>query len=904
MEKALAKNSIPPRASLGRARPRWRSARSLRFLGAVLAAAAGAFAEEPALALEKAPLAEELPSPFLEVEKRVFWKEQSARRALSLGLGGIAAELAAEALAALPEGEGRASRERLTLLRIDGLLAEGEVEAAMRAIAEVSGRLSQATPRLALRAAMAAYAKGDVETVRERLSLLEEAVFGDREERAWARFLRGWLSLSQGRQGEAANAFARMRELSAELVPAARAGLDLSVFEARLRFGDGQGQADIAALRAAYEEALGEEVSYRYAQQLAARLAEAGRADEAIALVEEQLTRLPAVFERLREEFLLLQTLAAGIEREEGRRAAGELVVEGKSPELMRVALQLAARTAMEPGAPQASFLEESLDAALATPDHPLAEEALYYRGVFRLYRERYEEAIADAEALRSRFSASPYGQGALALLASAAWERERYRTAASHLSRLREDHLAGRRSALAAALMGDCYFRAGKQAGTREDFLNAAEAYSAALAAMPAGEMAGRAFYQLVVAYLEAGDFERALTALDNPETVKLAPPQLRWRAEWMASKRLRQGGELERAYRRTRQVLATAQLSEGLRLRFLWLATKLSLEAGRAEETDDWAARLNAFLDATAAEAFAEELLTEVRSSALLALAEARFSLGESEQALALLEELRDTYAGSQSALFSYIAQARHYAELNRTVEAQQLLVYLADNFPESRLAPMALYEAALNAEKRGQDAFLSQANQLLERIAADYPDSEMVYYARLKQADLLRKLNKFGAAEQIYAYLENAYRGRPDRYLAQISLADTLMAQASENPAAFEAALSRLELLFDLPEVPLDLRMEAGYKIGLAWRNQGERRRAKQAFWTLYDRVALEGGQVEALGPQGRYWLARALFGLAELSVLDKDIDAASNLYQRVVTLQLWGKELAQARLERLR
>ena len=49
----------------------------------------------------------------------------------------------------------------------------------------------------------------------------------------------------------------------------------------------------------------------------------------------------------------------------------------------------------------------------------------------------------------------------------------------------------------------------------------------------------------------------------------------------------------------------------------------------------------------------------------------------------------------------------------------------------------------EAALQAERRGQDANFAEANRLIEDLVKKYPSSDLVFYARLKQGDLLRKL-----------------------------------------------------------------------------------------------------------------------------------------------------------------
>ena len=235
---------------------------------------------------------------------------------------------------------------------------------------------------------------------------------------------------------------------------------------------------------------------------------------------------------------------------------------------------------------------------------------------------------------------------------------------------------------------------------------------------------------------------------------------------------------------------------------------------------------------------------------------------------------------------------------------MEAGQLLTYLFDNFKDSKYAPLALYDTALNAEKRGLAENLKQAMELLDRIAKDYPDSDLVYYARLKQGDLLRKLNLYGTAEIVYEQLEDAFRDRPDHYWAQISLADTLIAQASEDPSKFEAGISRLERLMDLPNVPIELRVEAGYKRGNAWENKGDRLKAKSGYWDLYDLFVVEEMRVQELGKKGQYWLSRAMFKLAEIFEDEAQLDTAIEFYEKIEALGLLGRATARNRVDQLK
>jgi TolA-binding protein len=364
----------------------------------------------------------------------------------------------------------------------------------------------------------------------------------------------------------------------------------------------------------------------------------------------------------------------------------------------------------------------------------------------------------------------------------------------------------------------------------------------------------------------------------------------------------RLRQ--ESFEAYERINSFVSLERLSLSLQMKMLWLGSKLSYESGLYGETRTWVDRLTAVLADVLEDVEDPEFVNQVESDALLTLAESLLKSDQIEEGLAILARVRNEFGGSESAERSYLVEARHLADQDLVVESSQLLNVLVTENPQSKFAPLALYEIALNAEKRGQGEYLNQALELLDRIARDYPESDLVYYARLKQGNLARRLNKFETAEVVYESLENTYRDRPDRYWAQISLADTLIARASEDPSKFEAGISRLELLMDLPNVPIELRVEAGYKIGTAWETQGEKLKAKAAYWDLYDLFVLKEEGIQSLGKKGRYWLSRSMFELAEIFENESNLDTAVEFYEKIELLGLVGSELARARIEQLR
>ena len=836
----------------------------------------------------------------LSLSKRhdAFWLEKSAKRALEAGLYDLAHSLAIESLELLATDPAVKQSE---LIAIDALLAQERWIETMELLDAMEERVDAPESAIALRKAMVSFAEDDQQTV-EALLLgidLDRLSEGDV---AWFWFLRGWAYEMVGSDASE-EAYANAKRLGLERSPLLGAQIGFLIFRNQLK-ANAMGAESIPQLQNALLENERLEVRFALAQQLVVTLYDNGEVEQAISEIEKQLAALPVEMGQERAQFMLLQSMAAGIDRPEGRQAFQDLVLENKYPELMTIALQQAfARTRLDGSGKD--LLIETLDRILSSetdePLHALHDQALYYRAVFRFLDREFVAAEDDASSLLRRFPTSSYRRGVLALQASSAWNRNRYRTAASYLQRMRSEYPDLEKDSTLSALIADCYLRAGLQSKTIEDFRNAADAYATALNETSDPVSGGPLLFQLTYSQLRAGQLDVALEALDNPELRHLGGGEMVWRSEWMAIKEMRRVGRVLDAYDRVQNAIALAVSDNALKLRLLWLAVKLSFDSGQPEDTEYWVNETNTFIEQAGEHSFDPTMLNKVRASCILSLAESYFALEEPEFAVELLEKLREDYAGYESALFSYIAQARYFMSENRTVEAQQLLVSLADRYPENRLAPMALYEAALNAERRGQDTYLDEATKLLERIASNYPESDVVYYARLKQADLLRELNKFGSAERIYEFLENEYADRPDRFLAQMSLADTLIAQSVEAPEKFEAAVSRLELLMDLPEAPLGLRVEAGYKLGQAWRARGEVLRAKQIYWLLYDLTIVEEPRIRSLTRKGRYWLARTLFALAEIANEEGDLDKANEFYEQIVNYRLYGSDLAKARLK---
>jgi TolA-binding protein len=389
------------------------------------------------------------------------------------------------------------------------------------------------------------------------------------------------------------------------------------------------------------------------------------------------------------------------------------------------------------------------------------------------------------------------------------------------------------------------------------------------------------------------------------------------RWEAEWNLARALQTAGQTEAALARVNGLLATAtepatqpagqraRLAE-LGARMAWLQVRLSRDAGQPAETVRLAGKLAPALAGVTA-----ELRTEIASSAALLKARAEFDLAQAPVALESLKKLRADVPKSDAAVYSYIVEAEYYAGPGRdqTVEAQKLLTKLAEDYKSSSYAPYALYRAAQLAERRGQDDNFKEANRLLVDLALNYPQSDLVFYARLKQGDLLRKLNDFAAAQQVYESLVNNFPRHSDVFAAQMDLADCHAAQAATDPAHAERAAEIYERLLTIvapnprSDLPVELRVEAGYKLGASLNRRGQPARAQEIWWRdVVNEFLLKEGRAAQLGTKGRSWMGRTLVDLGTLCEQQEKLEEARQAWQLVVDAKLPGAMLAQAKLAR--
>jgi len=820
-------------------------------------------------------------------------REQAAERALQLGFSPAAAALLQELLAApdTPATE----KGRLQLDLVAAWLDQGRLDDAAEALA---GCPEPHGPAFHLRAGLIAAYRRKLDAARAEAAQVRAEDL-PAAERGWARFLEGMIAEAGGDLGRAQTAYEQA--LAAAVSEAQRARFSLEREKVKLLFGQPTEQ-QAAALARNVERYQGQRIGTSFVRQYATVLDALGRKPEAVALLQRQLQLVPGEERQELDDLRLLLGLIAGADSGVGRNALFGLLDGAVSREPQRMALQLLGR-ASAAGTARSEF-RAKLDQLIAAPaPHPILEDLRVYRAEVELAEKNYGPAEEDAKTLLERFPGSQLKAQALGVLAGVAWELRRYRTAADYAAQLRTELPPGDARARLGVLVAEAYFRAG-------DFKSAADAYASAQADPPAGVAAGTLLFQRVLAEINAGRLDAAGALLDQAAAAPGIDAVSRWQAEWNLARALQVNDQTAPALARVTRLVGepgAAALSADLAVRMAWLQARLAFESNALADAIRLVDALLARLAGPAAVALPANLKTDVASTSVLLKAQALLVSAKTRPAaaaegLALLAQLRQEYPKTDAAVYSFVAEADYYAARYEIGEAQRLFTKLADDYRDNAYAPFALYEAALNAERRGQDAYYEDANRLIERLVTEYPQSELVFYARLKQGDLLRKLNLFGPAQRVYELLVNNYAQHQDVLLAQLALADCHLAQAATDSSHWESALTIYERLQDLPTAPADLRVEAGYKHGYALSRRGNPDRA-QATWMLAVNTFLLDPAVAGELGKGRYWMSRILLGLGDLYERDAKLDQARRAYELLLQQNLPGQALARQQLARL-
>lgn len=626
-------------------------------------------------------------------------------------------------------------------------------------------------------------------------------------------------------------------------------------------------------------------------KQYAIVLDDLGKKEEAVELLEKSLDSLAHKDVNETDSIILLTALIAGPETEKGRISLEKIVERKQDIELSKVALSILAQQVDTNGRNYLNFLNKLIE---APQQHPLIDTLLIQRAQLALSLQENDIAQADTTRILDEYPGSNHYTKALRILAYIAWSSDppRYRIAADILTKLAKTIKDGHERAEINMLIADCYF-------LNNDYENAARLYTTLLQDSSHKLPKGPLVYQLVLCAIHEDNFGAAERILEKYRNDQSIDSTNLWRAEWNLINSMKINGQIGEAFKQIEKLLKDGPplgISDELKLRLLWLKAELLLASGNPEETTDI---IDTLLDLLKTSKISIEQKDLIASYALLLKGQALLEFKKDSEFLAIIKDLREAYPNSKAAILSYITEAHYYASINNPTKAQQQLINLSDNYPDSEYAAISLYEAALNAENRGLKNTYQEALAILERLNSDYPSSPLVYNARFKQGDILRKLGDFSNAQLLYENLIKQYPDHPKKARCELALLDCIFAQTLNNPSSLNEVATRYIHLFDSPLLPINLRAEAGFKAGFAFIKASQMERAQEVLWLAISTLLINSKN--EMNDQGRYWIARCIFELGGLLEKTGSTRKANEVYQLISSYQLPGSALANSKIK---
>lgn len=842
--------------------------------------------------------------------------ELAGQRALDTGLPSIAAEIFQELLDNPAAVTTPAARNRLVLSLATALIEDDRVDEAAKALQQFSG---EPTAAVKLRQAMIDVRQAMNDTrqlagdARQRRFASARAIAAalrpddlPPQDRGWLFFLRGMLA-EEARDIQQATAFYAQAEAAMTTAPQ-RTWFELARRRTALLLGQAS-ESTLETYSNAMKRYAGSANDYAAASSYAVALNMLGRRTEALNFLQGRLLFLAPQETAARDEWLFLIGLIAGANDNAGREALERLLANSGDPRKQRAALRLLANASRTKD--RSGGFQNMLDRLIASvPPHPILDDLLLFRAQFAFAAKDYNTAENDANRLRAEFPA--LRASALGILTGVAWERGAYRAAASWASEARaQQGLPQNTRAQLGVLVAEAWFRAG-------DFRNASDAYGSALKDVPEGVSAGTLMFQRVFSEMQTGSNGATLAGAQKILDEYAADPRFdavsRWQAEWNLARELQAAQQTRQAYARVNALLeGSAQLPAGfpadLRARMSWLQARLAYDSGEYAQAILLAEKLIALPGG-----MEPALREDVASMTMLLEIEAGYALVQSGQpspvdTAKITEKLRAEFPKSDAAMRSYFVEADIAANRDQLVVAQGLMRKLADDYRGTPYASYALYQAALYAERRGQETYFLDANKLLEELITEEEKKQprndgLIFQARMTQGNILRRLGQHGLASKLYDGLVETYKfpQYPEALAAELARADCYAMMKASDASRAESAAAIYERLLDQPTAPVALRVEAGHKFGLNLIERKEPARLVKIWWQMINDFLLVDAQAAKLGESatGNYWMARTLLVLGEVLEQQGKMEEARNAYSLIISKNLPGVALAQARL----
>jgi len=496
--------------------------------------------------------------------------------------------------------------------------------------------------------------------------------------------------------------------------------------------------------------------------------------------------------------------------------------------------------------------------------------------GLARL--EKWEEAAAEYQAWLDAFDGRPGSAEALAGYGWVLWSSGHPEEAASHYERAVAAETNAAHQLELRIKLADAQFAS-------RQYSKARATYSQALEEIPPGsDAAGRAQLQLAETELALEDIEAGEIRL-----IDLSRDQADSRFSRSATMRLgmlyEERGALETAMEQygrlieacpEPEICAEALLSRGL-IRYRMGSFQIAL--------DDFIRIRDEFAE------------TKPAAQAMFMRGWCLYLLGKDAEALSVCEAFLAEYPDSAFTPDVRFWLGEHAFNLGEYEMAESRFASVASDHPDSPRAADALYWAGRAATARR--AYL-EANEHYNALMARYPDSSRLASTFLAQGDVLSELGQFAAAILAFDEVLVKFPQQPEAMMAWGRKGDCQYTLGQEDPGRYEEALLSYRMLLDFAGAPVDLRLQAGYKIGRCLEKMGRAAASLDRYMDVVYSFLQETGAPD----EATVWFTRAAFAAAALQEHAGQWKKAVGIYGRVANSGVAAAPEARNRMDRIR
>lgn len=707
--------------------------------------------------------------------------------------------------------------------------------------------------------------------------------------KAWFFLLKGLIFDFERQQENAKKAFKKSREYC--LNPVQKAQIEVAILQSEF-YHTTASDSMAQELKSKLKRFQGQSTENQFLKQYVIILDSLGRKTEAIKEIEDYFSRNSSLKPRNRNSLLMLTALISGPSSPKGQIALRSILSSKVDTDYLRIAL-----TTLTTQAKEEKDLKKLYDFIkniyLEDLEHPLAEDILFTLAVIDEKFTLLNSAEKYASKFLEAYPGSPLISSVYRLKVSISLQENppKYRNATQQLNQLLAIEENPQQKLIIKSWIADCYY-------LDQDYPNASSAYKSLFYETKGNSLAKTSFYQYVKSTLLENKIDSAISFLSEIPYNQIEP-ETRWKSEWNLILAINQKKGLKEAIKRVRMLNEEiTNIPPELALRFMWFETQLTFRDSKDENILLLADEILKITPQLNENRIEESILKSIQSQTLLAKGRSLLRLSKEEEAFETFQQLRAQFTNEESAAISLLVEASHFSSVGLIVEAQGRLIQLVDSYPKSPKAPQALFEAALNAEKRGIKTSYEEAINLLNKLQENYPNSSILFLSKLKQGHLLRRLTKFGEALKIYENILVDFKEHPNINQAEIARIDCLNAMGTRNAQLYEDAIVYLENILG-NNIDSKILPELQFKLGNLYLKTDQLLKAEKAYWNAIQLVR----DKKSSGPTQNYWISKSLFELANILTEKKAKSEAEQALKIIVENDLPGSFLAIKKIERL-